>query len=220
MRSPKQVELRAKARGLKVPTELIGSHHSGVSLVKGENERAPVPGRGEIARSFAEALEAFMKGESDHHDKIRQHEPRSRPRIMTTTSYERDEHGSRPDAGRRRAHLPGGTRTRCSNNVDTASVVGRSGLPMLLFKSGEGTAPGCTGSGAPSLKTAAAGPLNPLTFRQGYVCFNDASKRIGEHLVSVSQPMPDVSAASRQGIAVVGAVGRKLEVHGRCRRRS
>src|SRR5262249_10869762 len=34
MRSPKQVELRAKARGLEVPKDLIGSHRSGVSLVR------------------------------------------------------------------------------------------------------------------------------------------------------------------------------------------
>jgi hypothetical protein len=61
MRSPKQVELRAKARGLKVPTELIESHHSGVSLVKCENARAPVPGRSELARSFTRALQALQE---------------------------------------------------------------------------------------------------------------------------------------------------------------
>jgi hypothetical protein len=64
MRSPKQVELRAKARGLKVPPELIDSHRSGVSLVRGENARAPVPGRGEIVRSFSAALKAFQEGEN------------------------------------------------------------------------------------------------------------------------------------------------------------
>ena len=47
MRSPKQVEIRAKARGLKVPPEFIVSHPSGVSLVRAENARAPVPGRDE-----------------------------------------------------------------------------------------------------------------------------------------------------------------------------
>ena len=62
MRSPKQVELRAKARGLKVPTELINSHRSGVSLVRSENVRVPVRGRDEIARSFAAELEAFQEG--------------------------------------------------------------------------------------------------------------------------------------------------------------
>jgi hypothetical protein len=60
MRSPKQVELRAKARGLKVPPELIVSQRSGVSLVKSENACAPVPGRGELARLFSEAFENFL----------------------------------------------------------------------------------------------------------------------------------------------------------------
>jgi hypothetical protein len=63
MRSPKQIEIRAKARGLKVPPELIVSHRSGASLMKCENARAPVRGRGEIVRSFSAALETFRKGE-------------------------------------------------------------------------------------------------------------------------------------------------------------
>ena len=62
MRSPKQVELRAKARGLKVPQDLIVSNRSGVSLVRVENAHAPVLGRGELARTFSEALKAFTKG--------------------------------------------------------------------------------------------------------------------------------------------------------------
>ena len=62
LRSPKQVEIRAKARGLKVPNEMIVSHPSGVSLVRSENARAPVPGRSEIVRSFSAALSAFQEG--------------------------------------------------------------------------------------------------------------------------------------------------------------
>jgi hypothetical protein len=62
MRSPKQVELRAKARGLKVPENLIVSRRSGVSLVRSENAHAPAPGRVELARTFSEALEAFQGG--------------------------------------------------------------------------------------------------------------------------------------------------------------
>jgi hypothetical protein len=61
MRSPKQVELRAKARGLEVPKDLIGSRRSGVSLVRSENVRAPVLGRAELARTFSEALEALLE---------------------------------------------------------------------------------------------------------------------------------------------------------------
>ena len=64
MRSPKQVEIRAKVRGLKVPTELIDSHRSGVSLVRSENAHAPMPSRGELAQSFSAALTAFQKGSS------------------------------------------------------------------------------------------------------------------------------------------------------------
>jgi Protein of unknown function (DUF2800) len=62
MRSPKQVELRAKARGLKIPEDLIVSNRSGVSLVRIENAHAPVPGRVELARTFSEALKAFQGG--------------------------------------------------------------------------------------------------------------------------------------------------------------
>jgi hypothetical protein len=62
MRSPKQVELRAKARGLKVPAEFLVSSRSGTSLVRSENAHTPILGRSELARSFAEALEAFQEG--------------------------------------------------------------------------------------------------------------------------------------------------------------
>ena len=65
LRSPAQVEKRARARGVKVPQELIVSTRSGTSLVRVENARAPVPGRGELARSFSAALEAFQGG-GDH----------------------------------------------------------------------------------------------------------------------------------------------------------
>jgi hypothetical protein len=61
MRSPKQVEIRAKARGLKVPQEFIVSRRSGVSLVRGENVRVPVRGRDEIVRCFSAALKALQE---------------------------------------------------------------------------------------------------------------------------------------------------------------
>jgi hypothetical protein len=59
LRSVKQIELRAKARGLKVPQELIGSRRSGVSLVRSENAHAPILGRSERMRLFAEALKVI-----------------------------------------------------------------------------------------------------------------------------------------------------------------
>jgi hypothetical protein len=61
MRSPKQVEIRARARGLKVPQELIGSNRSGVALKRIENVREPVRGRDETARLFSAALKAFQE---------------------------------------------------------------------------------------------------------------------------------------------------------------
>jgi hypothetical protein len=60
--SPKQAEIRAKARGVKIPQEFIVSRRSGVSLVRSENARALVPGRSEIVRSFSAALNAFRGG--------------------------------------------------------------------------------------------------------------------------------------------------------------
>jgi hypothetical protein len=62
LRSPKQIEIRAKARGLKIPQELISTRRSGTSLARVENAHALVPGRGELARSFSAALEAFQGG--------------------------------------------------------------------------------------------------------------------------------------------------------------
>jgi hypothetical protein len=62
LRSPKQVEIRAQARGVKVPKDLIVSRPSGTSLVRAENARDPVLGRGEIVRSFSEMLKAFQGG--------------------------------------------------------------------------------------------------------------------------------------------------------------
>jgi hypothetical protein len=62
MRSPRQLELRAKARGLQVPQELIDSHRSGVALVRSENARTPMRGRSDIVRSFSAALKAFQEG--------------------------------------------------------------------------------------------------------------------------------------------------------------
>jgi hypothetical protein len=62
LRSPKQIEIRAKARALRVPPELIVSTRSGCSLTRIENAHAPVPGRVEFMRDFSAALAAFQKG--------------------------------------------------------------------------------------------------------------------------------------------------------------
>jgi hypothetical protein len=61
LRSPRQIELRAKARGLKVRQELIVSRRSGTSLVRAENVRAPALGRDALVRSFSEMFAAALK---------------------------------------------------------------------------------------------------------------------------------------------------------------
>jgi hypothetical protein len=61
LRSPAQVEKRARARGVKVPKDLISSKPSGVSLVKAENAHAPVPGRSELVQSFSAAIKNFQE---------------------------------------------------------------------------------------------------------------------------------------------------------------
>jgi hypothetical protein len=61
MRSPRQVEVRAKARSIKVPPDLIVSRRSGTSLVRAENARAPALGRDALVRSFSEMFAAALK---------------------------------------------------------------------------------------------------------------------------------------------------------------
>ena len=53
------------------------------------------------------------------------------------------------------------------NNVDTTSVGGRSGMPMLQFKTRRATAPGCSGSGKPSSEDDSRWAVNPTSFKWG-----------------------------------------------------
>ena len=41
--------------------------------------------------------------------------------------------------------------------------------------------------------------VNPRTFQRGYICFGDGNKVLGEQLVPVSQPMPDVTELPDMG---------------------
>ena len=65
MRSPKQVELRAKARGLKFPSEFIVSTRSGTSLVRAENARAPSLAGARSCDFFPRLSKPFQEG-GDH----------------------------------------------------------------------------------------------------------------------------------------------------------
>lgn len=75
-------------------------------------------------------------------------------------------------------------------NVDTMSVLGRSGLPILLFKR-EGDGTWMFGQKRTIPEAGSKWAVNPLTFMRGYISFGDAKKVVGEKLLPVSEPMPD-----------------------------
>jgi hypothetical protein len=83
-------------------------------------------------------------------------------------------------------------------SVDTSAIAGRSGLPMLQFKR-EGNGTWVYGQQKTVVEDNSLWAINPSTFMWGYVCFGDGNKRLGEHLVSVSKPRPDVTTLPDHG---------------------
>jgi hypothetical protein len=84
------------------------------------------------------------------------------------------------------------------SNVDTSSVVGRSVTPMLQFKR-EGDGTWMYGQRKIVVEDNSRWAINPLTFKWGFICFNDNNKVLGERLVSVSQSKPDVAELPDKG---------------------
>jgi hypothetical protein len=84
------------------------------------------------------------------------------------------------------------------NSVDTTTVAGRSGLPMLQFKR-EGNGTWMYGQKRTIAEDGSLWAANPTSFKWGFVCFNDNNKVIGEHLVPVSQAKPEVAELPDKG---------------------
>jgi hypothetical protein len=84
------------------------------------------------------------------------------------------------------------------NSVDTASVAGRSGLPMLQFKR-EGSGTWVYGQRKVGVEDGSRWAVNPMTFRWGYICFGEGNKVLGERLVSVSLPKPEITELPDKG---------------------
>ena len=83
------------------------------------------------------------------------------------------------------------------SNVDTTSVAGRSGMPLLTFKR-EGDGTWSFGQRRTVVEDGSRWAANPTTFKRGYICF-DGSKVLGERLVSVSQEMPNPAELPDKG---------------------
>jgi hypothetical protein len=75
------------------------------------------------------------------------------------------------------------------NAVDTGSVIGRSGQPMLQFKR-EGDGTWSYGQKRTVVELDSRWAVNPMTFKWGYISFDSANKVVGERLVPVTQPKP------------------------------
>jgi hypothetical protein len=83
------------------------------------------------------------------------------------------------------------------NAVDTTSLVG-SVMPLMLFKR-EGDGTWVFGPRKTIPEDGSRWGVNPLSFKRGYVCFGDGNKKLGEHLVPVSEPMPDTAKLPDKG---------------------
>jgi hypothetical protein len=83
-------------------------------------------------------------------------------------------------------------------NVDTTSIGGRPTRPILQFKSREGGI-FVFGTRRTIPEPDSLWAVNPASFRWGWVCWGDGTKPLGERLVSIGEPLPDVTQLPDKG---------------------
>src|SRR5262249_53690163 len=77
-------------------------------------------------------------------------------------------------------------------NVNTAAIIGRTGLPMMLFKSREDSGTWGFWQKHTIPEADSRWAINPSTFKYGAICFN-GNKVVDERLVPISQPKPVIT---------------------------
>jgi hypothetical protein len=83
--------------------------------------------------------------------------------------------------------------TTTLNGVDTRGVASRSGRPMLQFKARDNNGTWFFGHKRTIPEAGSSWAANPTTFQRGYICWGDGNKKLGERLLPVSQPMPNIA---------------------------
>jgi len=84
------------------------------------------------------------------------------------------------------------------NAVDIASVAGRSGLPMLRFRR-DGNGTWTFGQKGTEVEKGSSWAVDPRAFKRGFICFSNDNKVVGESLLPISRPMPDVTELPDKG---------------------
>jgi hypothetical protein len=82
--------------------------------------------------------------------------------------------------------------------VDTTSIGGRPVQPLMQFKSREGGI-WAFGGRRTIPEPDSLWAVNPASFQWGWVCWGDSGKILGEKLVPISQPLPDVMELPDKG---------------------
>jgi len=83
-------------------------------------------------------------------------------------------------------------------SINTAAIIGRTGLPMMLFKR-EGSGTWGFGQKRTIPEAGSKWAVNPWTLKYGFICFNDANKVVDERLVPISQPKPVITELPDMG---------------------